>query len=189
MIEQANTFATLVGLLSAFSGSRQAKSTAELSEFMSWLIEHNHSELAKSIEANYATSVSIKALLNQQNAELSRALGELSKTTALIASRMPDLSKIVASIVPDIELSGQSHKILAQMSSGEVEYFLISVTTGGTRLISSNGAKLDYDELLFLHDDLNTLIELGLLRLDYNSQGDEMYYFTRAGAKLGKTSL
>ncbi|MFK5894515.1 MAG: hypothetical protein QM504_14945 [Pseudomonadota bacterium] len=59
----------------------------------------------------------------------------------------------------------------------------------GALLITSNGNEITYEDEQFLHDDLNTLVELDLLHIDYNSQGSEMFYFTRAAAKLVSTSI
>jgi len=189
MITVASGFATIVGLLSAFSSGRQSQSTAELTEFIAWLIDHNHKELAKTVEQNFSTSASIKALLNQQSSELNKKLDTLSETMALVASRVPDLNDLVTSILPSTELSEQAHSIILQMHKNKTEYFLVSKAMNrGPQLIPSNGDAITYDEEQFLHDDLETLVELSLLRLDYNSQGSEMYYFTRVGAKLASIS-
>jgi hypothetical protein len=189
MITEASAFATIVGLLSAFSSGRQSKGIAELTEFISWLIEHNHQELAKTIELNATTSASVKALLNQQNEELHYKLDGLGHAMALIASRMPDLSELAASVVPGAELSEQAYSIIIQMHKNKTEYFLVSKAMNrGVLLIPSNGNEITYEDEQFLHDDLNTLVEFGLLRLDYNSQGSEMFYFTRAAAKLASMS-
>ncbi len=190
MITEASAFATIVGLLSAFSSGRQSDSISELTEFISWLLEHNHQELAQSIEQNATTAASIKALLNLHNEELHDKLNDLGETMALIASRIPDLTDLAASLVPNVELSEQALSIITQMQNNQTEYFFVSKAMNRRALlIPSNGKQIDYKEEMFLHDDLNTLVELGLLRLDYNSQGSEMYYATRAGAKLAKISL
>ncbi|AJQ95583.1 hypothetical Protein YC6258_03547 [Gynuella sunshinyii YC6258] len=121
-------------------------------------------------------------------------LGELATTTALIASRMPDLDKLAGSLVPGIKLSDQALNILRQMAENKAEYFLVHGSMAGTSLIPSNGKSIEYEDDQFLQDDLATLVELQLLRLGYNSSGKEMYHFTRTGAKLvqladGKSAL
>lgn len=185
MFAEASTFATIVGLLSAFSSGRQSQSTADVTDFIKWLTEHNHQELAGLIEKNYATSISIKALLSQHSSELNKKLGELARITALVASRMPDLEKLAAAVFPNAELSDQAAAILTQMHEQRIEYFLMSEAIGrGPLLVPSNGQGIEYSDEQFLRDDIATLLELGLLRLRYNSNGDEMYYFTRAGAKI-----
>jgi hypothetical protein len=185
MIAEASTFATIVGLLSAFSSGRQSQSTADVTDFIRWLMEHNHQELVSLIEKSYETSISIKALLNRQSSELNKKLGELAKTTALIASRMPDLERLAAAVVPGVELSDQAMSILTQMHEQRIEYFLVAEVIGrGPLLVPSNSQAIEYSDEQFLRDDIATLLELDLLRLRYNSSSDEMYYFTRAGAKI-----
>lgn len=184
MIEQAITFATIVGLLSDFSSGRAARETAEITEFTEWLTHHNHNDIVCRLEQNQGTTISIKALLRYQNSELKSLLAGLGKDLAALASRIPDFTELTASVIPDTELSDQAFKLLSQMRASNVEYFLVSVTTGGTRLVPSVSASLEFEEEIFLRDDLAVLVELGLLRLTHNSQGSEMYYFTRAGARL-----
>lgn len=43
---------------------------------------------------------------------------------------------------------------------------------------------LDIPEPRFAEDDFAVLVELGLLRQDYNSQGNTLYIFTRAAHQL-----
>lgn len=43
---------------------------------------------------------------------------------------------------------------------------------------------LEITEQRFVEDDLNTLVEYGLLRHDYNPKGDNIYIFTRAASRL-----
>ncbi len=187
MITEASAFASIVGLLSAFSSGRESRSTAELTEFVAWLIDHNHQELAKFVEQNLQTSTSIKALLSQQNSEVHRKLDEMGHLMAILASRMPDLSEVASSVVPNVELSDQAHAILVQMQKNGTEFFLVSNSLNAApQLVPSNGPAITYSEQQFLHDDLGTLVGLGLLRLNYNAKGSEMYYFTRAGAQVAK---
>lgn len=189
MITEASSFATIIGLLSAFSSGRNSQSTAEITDFLTWLIEHNHRELAKTVELNFSTSTSIKTLLNQQSSELNEKLNTLSETMALVASRVPDLTDFVTSILPSTELSEQAHSIILQMQKNKTEFFLVSKSMNREpQLIASNGGSITYSEAQFLHDDLETLVELSLLRLDYTSQGSEKFYFTRIAAKLASLS-
>ncbi len=185
MITEATTFATIVGLLSAFTSGRKADAIADLADFTAWLIEHNHEELAKVVESNLKASVSIKSLLAQQNAEVLNQLGELGHTMAVIASRMPGFSGVVSAVVPGAELSQQALSILLQMRANGTEFFLISKSFGAPpQLVASNGPAITYTEQQFLNDDLGVLVESELLRRDYNSSGGEMYYFTRAGGRV-----
>lgn len=184
MFGEASAFATIVGLLGAFSSGREAKSTAEIAEFTQWLVEHKHEDLAGLIEQNYNTTISIKALLNQQSAQLGQKLDSLAKSTARIAGQMPDLDKLAASLIPNFDLSEQALSILSQMAEKGIEWFLIHRGRRGKTLVPDNGSSIEHSEERFLSDDLATLVELQLLRHGHNSKGDDMYHFTRAAAKL-----
>ena len=51
-------------------------------------------------------------------------------------------------------------------------------TDGQTKVLTINVPR-------FIEDDLNTLSELGLLRVDYGSRGDRFFIITRSGATVG----
>lgn len=183
MIEHANSFATIVGLLSAFVSSRQNTHQAELNDFTAWLNEHHHEQLTKLIETNSATSVSIKALLNQQIPQIKDQLNGISSILSALASRIDGFAELALSTGNLPEISAQGYSLLEQMCKNEVTYFLIVETFEGTDLVPNNGS-LQIQEPMFLKDDLATLLQLSLLRLDHNRSGEEIYYITRLAHKV-----
>lgn len=110
---------------------------------------------------------------------------ELGHLMALLASRMPDIRQLVDAVVPNAELSEQAYEILVQMRANESECFVVSEAHGRESiLVPRPSGTIKCSDQQFLHDDLKTLVELRLLRLDYDSQGFEMYYMTRAAATI-----
>lgn len=72
------------------------------------------------------------------------------------------------------------------MDENKTEFFLLSQEIGANdqALILAPGPNYSCKESRFLKDDLELLLSLGLLHKDYNSNGNPMYYFTRAASKL-----
>ncbi len=71
MIEQ---FATIVGLLSAFSSGRGVQDASGLAEFQTWLAEHNHKDIVHILENSSKTNIFVKAYLNNEIPEIQRKL-------------------------------------------------------------------------------------------------------------------
>ena len=63
-------FAQIVGLLSAFTSSRDSSKAKDFAEFNAWLIEHNHHEALKSINSNTKAISFVESYLNRQLPEI-----------------------------------------------------------------------------------------------------------------------
>ena len=70
----ATSFAAIISLLADFTNQRQHRSDQDYDDFMSWLTENRHSEIVTLLQQNFATVVSVKALLSQDRDELRRRL-------------------------------------------------------------------------------------------------------------------
>ena len=180
-------FAQIVGLLAAFNSGRESKKAAELSEFLLWLTEHGHDDIKNAIEANHATTISMKAFMNLGFQEVNEKLDYISGQTAVLSSQLAGADELARSYITS-ELSDQSMQLLSLMDEHEAEYFLESreIGPGPLRLVLSKGPNFVCPETRFFKDDVEMLIGLGLLRLDYNSQGNPLYYGTRAASNLVK---
>ena len=116
-------FAVIVGLLSAFSSGREAKSALEIAEFQSWLAEHNHEDIVQLLNSDMKTNIFVKSYLNRQIPE--------------IQSKLDTIINLVQVMANDSE-------------SGEVEYsgkhYLKGVTLLGLeRVIHSNLTSEEFD--------------------------------------------
>ncbi|MBV1929715.1 MAG: hypothetical protein KUG81_09430 [Gammaproteobacteria bacterium] len=178
-------FATIVGLLSAFSSGRKTDDQANITEFLGWLTEHNHEEIRRLIESNQSTTISIKALLNKGLDDLHTKLDDISERLAILASRSEGVEDLAVAYAK-ISISEQSLELLRLMEENETEFFLLSMALGQKeqRLVLSPGPNYICKETRFFKDDLLLMVGLGLLVQDYNSKGEPMYYFTRAASKL-----
>lgn len=178
-------FATIVGLLSAFSSGRKASEQAAVSDFLAWLSEHNHEEIRTSIESNHATTVSIKALLNKGLDDVHKKLDDISNRIAILASRSNGVEELALAYAKE-SISGQALELLALMEEHHAEFFLLSNELGShdQRLILSPGPNYICKESRFFRDDLALMVGLGLLVQNYNSKGNPIYFYTRAASKL-----
>ena len=70
-----------------------------------------------------------------------------------------------------------------QQASG---FFALKVMGGKSILHSYEGGQLDYEDSRFIEDDLNTLVELGFLRLGHTPKGENKYGFTRTASEYVK---
>lgn len=178
-------FATIVGLLSAFSSGRTGKKQVELGEFLVWLSEHNHEDIKQSIEANQATTLSIKAILNRGLVDVHERLDAISERLAILASRSEGVEALATAYAHE-SISDQALEILKLMEENESEYFLLSneLSAKQQRLVLSPGPNYLCPETRFFQDDLQLMVDLGLLVVRYNSRGDPVYYYTRAASQL-----
>jgi len=180
-------FAQIVGLLSAFSSGRSAKESGDLTEFLTWLTEHNHSELREAIEKNYNTSISIKAILNLGFESVHTKLDAISTHIAILSSRSEGVEELATSYATTA-FSEQAIEILKLMDKNKASFFLLSneIGTKDQRLVLDSGPNYICTESQFFHDDLSLMVSLGLLLQDYNSQGDPLFRYTRAASNLVK---
>jgi len=182
----AGAFATIVGLICNYKNEKQAISPDEYKAFVEWLQNKHHTEVIKYLEVNSRAVESIKQFLAEDNKVIIQKLEAIDAVTAKIASGIEGLAEIARAVRPNQELSRQCINILKQLNDSLGSYFL-ELNTGihPTFLIIDGGQKqLRYDEPRFIEDDLRTLVELGLLRLEYNKQGCRIFYLTREALKI-----
>jgi len=178
-------FAQIVGLLSAYASGKQSSEILDVAKFLQWLTEHNHEEIRNIVEQNQTTAISIKALLNNGVDEINQKLDGISNQIAILASRSEGIEELALAFAKE-SISSQAIEILILMDKNETEFFLLSREMGvkDQALILAPGPNYTCKESRFLQDDLELLQNLGLLHQDYNSNGNPMYYFTRAASKL-----
>jgi hypothetical protein len=178
-------FAQIIGLLSAFLSGRQVNEILDITKFMKWLAEHNHEEIKNAIEQNQVITTCIKGLLNNGVDNISKKLDGISEQIAILASRSEGIEELALAYAKE-SISPQAIEILTLMNESETVFFLLSQEMGvkDQTLVFAPGPNYTCEESRFLKDDLELLQNLGLLHQDYNSNGNPMYYFTRAASKL-----
>jgi hypothetical protein len=186
----ATSFSTLVGLIVNFASESRGRQSAQFEDFVGWLLEHQHQTVVRLLEQNVVTATSVKALLNHNHEELLERLREIDNLVARVAGATPGFRTIVQSINSEALISDQALSLLEQISDSGASKVLESRRLGGVilRCWDGRGDLLECSEPRFLNDDLDTLVELGFLRLDHNRRGERLFLYTRLAELLIKTT-
>lgn len=181
----AESFATIVSLLGQYRAEKGNQAKLEYEDFMEWLVTTNHTEIKSLLELNTKATISIKALLNQDHKIFKQKLDKIDSALTSFASAIDGFSELANSVNPNAVLSEQALSILKQFQeSGASKALELKVMGGPQYLFIDADGGLEMSEPRFISDDFYILIELGLLRQDYNSKGDNLYVFTRAAERL-----
>ena len=104
---------------------------------------------------------------------------------------MEIFSSLASAVRPSSIFSDQAISIVKQfVESGAREFWEHKVLgPDGTsyHLIGGSG-QLQIAEPRFMEDDLNTLVELGVLRLDFGSRGTRKFIITRQAVQLANST-
>jgi len=183
----STAFATIVGLLCNFKSERNSKSDDEYSEFVEWLQSKNHDQLLKANSLNKQLGISIKSLLSQNHETVISKLFAIDGSLILLASKVNGLKEISKSISPNIELSSQAISVLKQLEASGGSFFIETDNWDGLAYdIMDASGTIEVEEQRFIKDDLEQLISLNLLTLDFNNEGNRLYRITRSCVRLLK---
>lgn len=182
----ASTFATIVGLIGQFKGERPDQEESDLKDFLEWLIQSNHKDLKELLEKNSQASDGIKTILKEDREIFLQKLEAINNALSSFSSGISGFADVAEAISPTNLLSKQAISILYQFEESLGSKLLELNSFGGMNLlvIDGNGGSIDIAEPRFIEDDLKYMIELGLLRLDYNSKGENLYIYTRSASQL-----
>jgi len=185
-LSAAGTFATIVGLICSFKSERKAISEDEYKAFIEWLQTKRHSEVIQYLEINSRLVEGIRHFLEEDNKIILQKLETIDNLTAKIASGIEGLAEIAREVRPDQKLSHQCLNILRQLNDSSGSRFLEGRDGLHSilQVIDGDQRKIKCDEQRFIEDDLRTLVEFGLLRLDYTKQGNRIFYLTREATNL-----
>jgi hypothetical protein len=185
-ISTATTFATIVSLMADFVSHRGANQSKSFDEFMAWLSEQRHDEIRGLLQANAATVVSIKALLNESRQQVLDRLSTLDKSLASVASGFDFYRDIAQAAHPETLLSSQAISLLEQFYDAGASGMLEGKMSAGIVLLFLDGKRgtATFSEPRFVEDDLNILVDLRLLDLTHNSKGERVFKFKRTAAAL-----
>lgn len=185
-ITVAGSFATIVGLLSNFKSERTG---GDLSEFISWLKQKQHDDVAAAIERNSALFAHLSVLLAANHDELLIKLEQLDVVISTIASRIDGFSGVAKAIHPESELSEQAICMLEQFVNSGAKRFIEMKTHGREcsikyKLIDGAIGDLQYYEPRFVEDDLLKLVKIGVLHLEFGNNGSRIFWITREAVRF-----
>lgn len=184
----ALSFSAITGLLGQFQAGRSSEKQHDYSAFLEWLVQHQHEEIKAELEKDHKLAGEIQALLAQDRAQIHKKLNQLNLMVATVASRLDGFAGIAGATNPRSVLSDQAISILRQMRDLGGSRFEASRYGWGydlsLRLLGAPNSDLVVENTQLIEDDLETLVDLGLLRPDMTSNGDPVYIYTRAAENL-----
>lgn len=184
----ASAFASIVGLLAIFKSEQRAEESETVEQYVDWLRRQEHEQLATLIQNNTLLSKSLQALLSQQHDEVMSKLHALDQVLSDVARHVKGFQEIAEAVTVQTFLSDQAVSILRQINEANSSKLIEIKTLSGTTYQTLDGQKmvLTIGDPRFIEDDLNTLCELGLLRMDFGGAGSRLFLITRAGASVGE---
>lgn len=186
-LTSATIFSTIVSLIAEFISQRHSDAGDTFDEFASWLVENRHEEILSLLQQNVDTTLSIKALLATDRKALEQKLELLDRVLAGIASTLDGFSQLASAVQPNARISPQAVSILKQFSaagaSRAIEFKNVS-THLTLSFVDGTQEPISFTEPRFIEDDLRSLVDINLLRLDYNSSGSRLFLFTRMASAL-----
>jgi len=182
------SFATIVSLIGQFRSERGASEQNQFNDFIAWLSQSQHDEIAKNLELNTKATIGIKALLQQDRQVFLQYIERIDNAITAFASAFDGFSEVAKGLKPNSVLSKQALLILRQFKKAGASKLLDADSGSGPLYLFIDGApgsvQLEVLEERFIEDDFGVLVDLGLLRTDFNSSGNTIYIFTRAALEV-----
>lgn len=182
----AAAFATIVGLVGQFRGERSAAQQPNLEEFKEWLEKEQRNDINTLIDQQAKMTEGIKIILAEERDMFLDKLETINNALISYSSHINGFSQIAESINPSLTLSNQAISILKQFETSQASKALEhnNLSEMHLILIDGNGGAMEIEEQRFVEDDLNKLVEIGLLIHGYNSSGKNLYTYTRKASAL-----
>lgn len=178
-------FATIVGLLATFQSGREGK--RDIEEFKSWLSVNNHGNMVSIIENNHNMQQQLTMFMSQNHDQVMSQLSTLNDLMISIASHMQGLGNIASSFAPNSGLSEQAVDVLRQFvhsGSTNMHYRKNNGLRGNDYYILEGAPDIEYSDPRFIGDDINSLVNSGLITLSRGSKGGYIYKITRQAVRF-----
>ena len=183
----ASAFATIVGLIAAYSQEQSGRKQIKREEFLEWLGSHRHDELKQLISENSQLSKEMDKLLLQNTDEILEQLQCINSVLACTLSRIEGFTGIALTAFPDAVISDQAAAVLSIFANSDAQLLLTFKSEGNATCLQLHPGKgLSISEQRFIDDDLSMLVALGFLREETMDSGDPFYKLTRNGARYSK---
>jgi hypothetical protein len=183
----ATSFATIISLIGMYRSEKSGREDVSYDDFVGWLQRHQHEQLVELLADNQQIAKSTKGLIEAQHEAVMEGLSAINKVVCDIAAQIGSVAPLAQAMAVESSISDQAIGILVQLDGHDASKFLEASYLNGTDYILLNGdrSQLTIADKRFIEDDLNTLCEYGLLRLDLNAQGSRLFHLTRSGAHVG----
>lgn len=185
LMTATGAFATIVGLLCNFKSEH---SSGQMDDFIHWLKDKRHEDVAAEIKSNSELSQQLTGILATNHEELIQKLVSLDEVLSSVATHVENFSGLAQAIHPRSAISDQAVSVLRQLVDSGAKLFMENkIMSGGPNeyiLIEGARGTISYDEPRFIEDDLETLVRLGLLRLEINRKETRRFFVTREAVRF-----
>ena len=181
-------FATIVSLLASFQSGREGREgKKDLESFKQWLIENNHSNMITIIDSHESLQQDLTSFMNQNHEQVMAQLSMLNNLMVSLASHMQGLGGIASSFESNNGLSDQAIDVLRQFvnsGSTNMHYRKNNSGRGGDFYVLEGAPDIGYSDPRFIGDDINSLVNTGLITLSRGSKGGYIYKITRQAVRF-----
>ena len=185
----------LIGLIGKFKQEHKSKENSNREAFENWLSNHRFDDLKEFISRSDEISREIDVALQEDHDHIIAKLKTIDKNIATMLQDMSIFAEIVSTIYPagqpTEELSKQAISILQQLSdsnSGQIYYMRTSEPLPCFLIVNEGSVK--FTEPKFIESDLDTLVDLNLIKPTHASDGNGVFYtMTRQGDSFLKKYL
>lgn len=177
VMDPVTGLATIIGLISIFKQERKAQEDQNREAFFRWLDEHRHQDLKEFIIRTKDLSSEIDRVLHEDHAVIIGKIEKINEILATLLSRVDGVAGIAQALNPNAELSDQAVSILRQLvESGAQEFGKIGYSSDACLPFTTVNGSVQIEDSRFLDDDLNTLVNLGLLLPRTTAGGTQEFY-------------
>lgn len=187
MEQYAFAFATIAGLIFSFYSGREGK--ADLEELKNWMNENNYGYMIEIIDNNKSLQEDLNAFLEQNHNQIMSQLSTMNSLMVTVASRLEGkgIGSIASSFLPNEGLSNQAVDVLRQFVESDSARMLHIQTwsfEGLDNIYSLDNGGVEYSEPRFIEDDMNSLVDAGLITKTLGKNGGFIYKITRQAVQF-----
>ena len=182
----ATSFATIIGLIGLYKQEHKEKNSADKDTFLQWLESHKHEEFVEQIRSSPDALNEIEKALSEDHEIIITKLNKIDVLLSTLSRNMDLLGGLAASLHQSVDISDQAIDIIRQLVNSSNSDFLKHTSGAITNalILMQGGGRINFEDPIFINDDLDTLVNYGLLKLRYGPKGSEIYSITRDAAKL-----
>jgi hypothetical protein len=182
-----SAFAEIVGLLCHYRQEKGHQEALDHQKFIEWLDYHHHGELKNLIVNTAALRTQIDNLLRSDHVVMIDKLNQIQDILLKLLGRTEEFKGLALAIDPNAQLSDQAVSILRQFAESAHRKFAYSDYGGDhwqLQFIDGDQDLIKAIDRRFLEDDLNQLVALRLLTVEYNADGTGHYGITRNAVRF-----
>lgn len=179
-MDPLTSFVTIVSLLAAFESSSQGRK--DIKEFKDWLNENNYAYMTAIIDNNESLQQDLTSFMNQNHNQLMGQLSVLNDLMVSIGSRVEGLGKIASNFDSNAGLSEQAIDVLRQFVESDSARMIHIQTWSFEELdniYSLDNGGVEYSEPRFIEDDVDSLVDAGLITKTLGKNEGFIYKITR----------